>query len=258
MVSQEEKREYRIFVSVPASPPPEGGYPVLYTLDPNSVFGTLTEAVRVQGNRPEKSGVIPMLIVGIGYNAEVPFAPGRYYDYTLPADVSELPARPDGSPWPKHGGADAFLRFIEQELKPVIEREYPVDRSKTALFGHSLGGLFVLHTLFTKPSAFRTYIAGSPSIHWSRRLFDEEERDFVRRCNAQGVEASLFIGVGGLEGSHKSRMVDNARELAERLAPLEGKGLKLRFHEFPDEGHVSVLPPLVSRAVRFASNGEIR
>ncbi|MGZ9815164.1 hypothetical protein ACXM0N_04180 [Peribacillus simplex] len=26
--------------------------------------------------------------------------------------VSELPVRPDGSPWPSHGGAEKFLKFI--------------------------------------------------------------------------------------------------------------------------------------------------
>lgn len=48
MQSDETGREYRIFIAEPMGPPPEGGYPVLYSLDANATFGTLAEAIRLQ------------------------------------------------------------------------------------------------------------------------------------------------------------------------------------------------------------------
>jgi predicted alpha/beta superfamily hydrolase len=67
------------------------------------------------------------------------------------------------------GGNDAFLSFIIDELKPAIAKATQVDPGRQALFGHSLGGLFVLHALFSRSDAFDTFIAGSPSIWWGKK-----------------------------------------------------------------------------------------
>lgn len=240
-------------VAKPAAPPPPSGYPVIYLLDGNAVFGTAVEAMRAQGARPEKTGAEPAVIVGIGYPTDAPFAAERYYDFTLPVSVEELPVRPNGAAWPEHGGAESFLAFLEEELKPQIEAEFRIDSGRRTIVGHSLGGLFVLHALFTTPSSFRTYVAGSPSIHWNKRLLLEEERQFVARLDAQSsvVDIGVLLAVGELEQGHKSGMNDNARQLFERLSALESRGVRAQFKEFEGEGHVSVLPALISRAVRF-------
>ena len=39
--------EYRIMVFKPESAPPAEGYPVIYMLDANAVFGTVAEKVRL-------------------------------------------------------------------------------------------------------------------------------------------------------------------------------------------------------------------
>ncbi|MCK1986172.1 MULTISPECIES: alpha/beta hydrolase [Peribacillus] len=251
MHSSTGKREYQIFVSKPLEEPPASGYPVIYLLDANSVFGTMVEAVRLQSRRPEKSGVVPAIIVGIGYATNAPFSSERYYDFTMPVADSELPERPDGSPWPSHGGAEDFLKFIEDDLKPEIGKRYKVDYNSQTLFGHSLGGLFALYVLFENPYAFQTYIAGSPSLHWNKKWFREEEDRFICRLNQGNGDISLLLGVGELEGTHKSRMNENVLELSKRLS-LEESGVNVQFKEFEEEGHLSVLPPLINRALRFA------
>ncbi|CAG7638356.1 Ferri-bacillibactin esterase BesA [Paenibacillus solanacearum] len=252
MRSRSGNRAYRISVAVPAEAAPSGGYPVIYVLDANSVFGTMTEAVRVQGRRPERTGVDPAIVVGIGYETDAPFADERYYDFTPPVSDAELPKRPDGKAWPEVGGAEAFLTFIEDELKPAIEGEFAIDASRQTIFGHSLGGLFVLHALFTRPGTFRTYIAGSPSIHWSKRLVMEEERAFAACLEDRRIGVNLLIAVGELERSHPSGMNRHAEEMADRLSALADAGLRVEFKQFEGEGHVSVLPGLISRALRFA------
>ncbi len=103
-------RSYRIFVSIPAEQPPASGYPVFYVLDANAVFATVVDAVRVQGRRPEKTGVSPAVIVGIGYQTDVPFASDRFYDFTVDVPTSELPVHPDGIEWPEQGERMHFYR----------------------------------------------------------------------------------------------------------------------------------------------------
>ena len=196
MRSRQSGREYRILIARPEQPAPPGGFPVVYLLDGNAVFATMVEAVRLQSRRPERTGVVPAIIVGIGYPTEQPFSAERYYDFTLPVPPEALPAKPGGGAWPAHGGAQAFLAFIEEELKPQLERELPIDCGRQTIFGHSLGGLFVLHTLLSKPQAFSTYIAGSPSIHWNPAGIAEQERGFAQLVKGQAVRLNALITVG--------------------------------------------------------------
>ncbi|AMA72972.1 hypothetical protein SAMN04489735_100563 [Aneurinibacillus thermoaerophilus] len=250
--SSVHNRKYRIFVAKPNEAPPPSGYPVIYLLDANSVFGTMVETVRVQARAHEKTGVVPAVIVGIGYQTEAPFDSARYYDFTLPTPAEDLPKSPDGRAWPELGGAELFLRFIEEDLKPEIERTFKIDKSRQTIFGHSLGGLFVLQVLFTHPHAFQTYVAGSPSIHWNKSFIFEAERQFVSFLEQESINVSLMIAAGELEKSHKSRMNENAKELSERLSAFADCGVHVEFKEFEEEGHISVLPVLISRGVRFA------
>jgi len=254
MNSTARNRKYRIFVARPEEEAPAAGFPVLYVLDANAVFATLVETLRVQSRRPDKTGVVPAIVVGIGYPTDAPFAPDRFYDFTLPRSVEEAPFLWKGQEPPEQGGAEYFLHFIERDLKPVIERDYPIDTAKQAIVGHSLGGLFVLQVLLTKPSAFQKYIAGSPSIHWNRRFLFEEQAHLAARLEAAKASVGVMIAVGGLETSH--RMIENAKAFAERLAACASSGIEVQFQRFEDEGHVSLLPALMSRSVRFASRRE--
>ncbi|MFS0838463.1 alpha/beta hydrolase [Paenibacillus sp. 1P03SA] len=263
MHSRAKNREYRIFIAVPEGEPPASGFPVVYVLDANSVFGTMVEAVRVQSRAPQRTGVIPAIVVGIGYPTDGPFHPARHYDFTRDIRVEELPFKLREGERPEHGGAGAFMAFIEEELKPAIEETYPIDRRRQTIFGHSLGGLFVLHLLFARPEAFQCYIAGSPSIHWNKRVLLEEEQAFASRLSASAgqspgelADIKVFLAIGELEKSHHTGGGENASELCGRLSALAPCGVEAVYKEFEGEGHVSVLPPLISRAVRFALRPE--
>jgi predicted alpha/beta superfamily hydrolase len=59
---------------------------------------------------------------------------------------------------PTAGGANNFLKFIETELIPEIEKRYRVTPYRI-LEGHSLGGLFAVHAMVSKPDLFNSYIA---------------------------------------------------------------------------------------------------
>lgn len=273
MVSRKSKRPYRIFVSRPLLPPPDAGYPVIYMLDGNAAFGTMTEAVAMQSARSEATGVAPAIVVGIGYATEVPLeAERRTLDYTPPVDRTALPTRrPDGTPWPPTGGAADFLDFIEDDLKPAIACDFPADPRRQALFGHSFGGLFTLYALFTRPGSFQAYVAGSPSIWFGERAILKAERAFASDAQCGWSNLRLLIGVGSLEQSltpreqeapenssrapwiERNRMVDNAREMASRLAALPHDRLHVEYVEFAGENHGSVVPSLIGRALRFAA-----
>ncbi|CAM3511890.1 MULTISPECIES: alpha/beta hydrolase [Paenibacillus] len=249
MQSESTGRVYRISVAEPMGPPPECGYPVLYSLDANASFGTLAEAVRLQSRTPR--GITPSIIVGIGYDSDSPIVTDeRFYDYTVPAAAHELPVRPNGMPWPETGGAEDFLDFIELQLIPRIASRYPVNPEKQSVFGHSLGGFFVLYALFTRPHIFRRYIAASPSVWWKQHVLYktwEVSKPFLQPFDLQR-ELSIFVGT-----EEKPAMVQDARDLYEKLREHRHL-LHTELHEIEGEGHVSVLPSLVSPLLRLISS----
>lgn len=240
-------RRYRIFVAHPRDAAPAEGYPVIYLLDGNATFLIGAEAVRLQTRKPK--GFEPAALVAIGYETDEPFdVVRRYFDYTTPSSPSALPPRKVDEPWPKLGGADAFLDFIERDLKPEIERRLPINRKRQTLFGHSLGGFFTLHTLFTRSHLFSTYIAGSPSIWWNNSELLDRARDFVASSPDLGGK-KLLIGIGADE---LDDMVADSRKMAALLAPLAANGLTFKHAEFAGEEHMTVLPALVSRTIGFS------
>lgn len=261
-------RAYRIFFATPSGSASASGYPVLYLLDGNATFASAAVGVALQSRRPEVTGVAPAIVVGIGYPVDDHLdSASRTYDYTPSVPAVDLSARADGSPWPPTGGADAFLDFLERDLKPMIASEFPVDPGRQAIFGHSFGGLFVLHALFTRPGSFRRYIAASPSI-WFGDCAILSERDAFMARRPQTSRRDLLVTVGdreqasvGAEGPavgtaarsdwrQRNRMVENARELAQSLAAISA--VNVTFREFAGENHSSALLPAINMALRFA------
>ncbi|MGK6320330.1 alpha/beta hydrolase [Sphingomonas sp. DT-204] len=254
-------RRYKIFLSIPTGKPPEAGFPVLYVTDANGTFDIAAQTAHNDAMYEEYSRVPPGVIVGIGYDTSIPFPPMRAYDLSPPH--SHHPRKGETMPTEAiagTGGADHLLDMIERKLKPEIARRARIDPERQALFGHSRGGLFVLHTLFTRPEMFRTYIAASPAIWWRDRFILTEQRRFAARAAAGEIKARLLITVGGLEVSTKEErrsrrdpdMVGNARAMSRELGALKAPGFSVRYREFPDDDHMSVIPGTLAAAIRFA------
>ncbi len=248
---------YRIMIALPQSPAPASGFPVLYHLDGNAVFASMVEALRIQGARGAATGVASGIVVGIGYAVEGPFHRARRtLDYTPPADPALLGERPDGGEWTETGGVDPFVDVLETQVKPLVAGLAPVDASRQALFGHSLGGLCALHVLLTRPHAFARIVAISPSLWWNGGALLRELG--ARHATLPADRSRVMIGVGGEEepperpgeDPHAARrrahrLITNARAFADRL-PADA------FRIFPEENHGSAVHAAIGPALRFA------
>ncbi|MER2561697.1 MAG: alpha/beta hydrolase-fold protein [Myxococcaceae bacterium] len=70
------------------------------------------------------------------------------------------------------GGQGAtYLRFLVDELKPAVDREYRTrpERESTVVIGSSLGGLISMYAGVQKPEVFGNVGAMSPSTWWDNR-----------------------------------------------------------------------------------------
>lgn len=253
----EEGEPYRIFVSRPEEgPPPDEGYPVLYVLDGNAIFASFAEARRLQAgthsNRYARPDIGNSIIVAVGYATDMPFDIRRLYDFTPPMPDDVPPGQERLAKYPS-GGQERFLDFLIERLRPEVARRYPVDPRRQSLFGHSLGGLFALHVLYTRPHAFEAIIAASPAQYWHEQAILTEERAFARRLSeANGARPVSRVLV--LVGEHEENvaMVWDAEALARRLEPLSAFGLRSRFQMLDGEAHVSALPRGITTTLRFA------
>ena len=156
-------RAYRVFIWIPEIEPPEGGFPVVYGLDANTQFPMASDMVRAWS----LGGAIkPAVLVGIGYPthrlSEAMVL--RFKDLSLPASAEWMASsvHPMGGITPEQvGGADDFLRVIEDEIKPAVAALAQVNPAEQTLMGHSLGGLTVLRALFTRTGAYTRFVAAS-------------------------------------------------------------------------------------------------
>ena len=255
--------DYQIMIYQPNQTTPKGGWPVIYLLDGKSFFSS---AVAITQNQScPKCLLQEGIIVAIDYpqtsRRELDYLPkpDEFVPEVLPNGKMNIPAQ--------YGGADAFLAFIRDELKPNIEQRFTVNKDKQTLFGHSYGGLFALHTLFSAPEMFNNYIIVSPSIWFSDRYILKESQQFID--NKAGLShltqpIHLIMSVGGLEQSLKGhevftseqekaqrlqhfqnrRVIDNARDLVTSLQQAELPNFFSQFTIY--EGQIHQTTPLIA------------
>lgn len=250
---------WRIHVGWPQGEAPDEGWPVLYLLDGNAAFPLAWHALQaLQGNAPQ-ARIPQAVLVGIGYPADVRFdVARRYFDLTPPTAREYLRGATET------GGQDVFLDFIDDDLRPAIARHVAVNPRRQALFGHSLGGLLVLHALYTRPQLFQHWIAADPSTWWNGYSILHEEAAFLAGVRAAGGRLTPPLRLliersaerrGATRWPQAGAAADNAPphpdalEGAGRLAGIEG--LAVFFHRFADESHPSMLGPSIHDGLRF-------
>jgi predicted alpha/beta superfamily hydrolase len=204
--------------------------------------------------------ISPVIVAGIGYQADSDSMVRRNYELTPSADdeYTERAAKMN-QPLDQRGlaGAPGFLRFIVEEVAPFVEETYAGDPADRTLFGYSLGGLFTLWALLQEPSSFRRYIAGSPSLWWDRRMMFEVEKG--RAEGPKSLPARVFISAGEGEQIPGGRlpawagMVSNAIEFADILGSRRYEGLELEVQVIPRVGHQA--PPMVVQGLTSVFRG---
>ena len=159
MKSKQLERSFHMFVDLPEDYLESGqAYPTIYLLDGGNTFPLMAGYHHYLRFGDETPAAI---LVGISYGADT-FKEGnwRSTDYTAPSDEREF--------W---GGAEVFQGFLKDELLPLIEDNYRSDPARRIIFGHSLGGQFVLFNALTKPELFFGHIASNPALHRNLPFF---------------------------------------------------------------------------------------
>jgi len=240
--------EYRLWLAIPAAPPPPGGHPVITLLDANAGFGLVTDIARASALRAGVTGIPPAVVAGLAYPGDAPFHRARrMLDYT--------PGPPAAEPAPHPtGGRDAFLAALRGPVAGRIAERCAVDPARRVLVGHSLAGFLALDILAHDAEAFAGFVAISPSVWWNPARLAFARRPAPPRVAIavgqyeQGLTPWETPSAATADRRERRAMVDHARDAAVRL---EGAGYPVQFHCAEGETHGSVMAVALGRALRF-------
>src|SRR5215204_2658271 len=199
-------------------------YPVLYMTDGNAHIGHTSSTVEFLARNGRMAELI---VVGITNTDRTRDLSPTHVKTTVAGGDSALQ-------FPSSGGADKFLKFIETELIPEIEKRYRVQPNRI-LAGHSLGGLFAIHAMVTRPELFQSYVAVSPALQWDNQVAVKRAEDFFKA--RKEWQATLFMSLGREPGP----IDDGFHQLKQVLEKNQTKGFEWEAQVLDDEDHGSVV-----------------
>ena len=213
-------------------------YPILYVLDGDKSFGMTKEiADWVMWSKEIKD----IIVVGISYGQGMDAWWGkRARDYTHCLDTLMAKGR-----FLNAGGADKFLKFVSNELFPIINKSYRTNQDSTAIMGLSFGGMLSTYTLFAHPDLFKGYIIIAPSLVWNNNSILKMETEYF--INHKELNKSVYIAYGSLDS--KEWVINSTSELIQTIQNRKYEGLKLTSRIFEGETHISVYPTALTNGL---------
>lgn len=248
--SKNTGHDYLIQVYKPPVAPPQHGYPVLYILDGNATFPSAVNIAQSIGAGSTKLGLDPLMIVAVGYPKQKTFdVQKRAYDYT-PKPSAEFQKQGRY----KYGGADQFITFLNDELKPEIAKQFPINSQQQSIYGHSFGGLFVLYQFFQKPEAFQRYIAASPSLWFDQGMLFQKLNYWQSQKQINSPMLLTTVGTHEQGGPH-TQSAHNFNEKDFFKALENRRSAQFDYWHFynPAEQHITNLYASLPKALMFAA-----
>ncbi len=243
--SQDRKRQYKVWLGIPKQINKNQSLPSIYMLDGNSVMSRLDEPLLKNLSEHDRP-----LLVAIGYQSNLPFeSASRSVDYTPPDESGKISPDPR-NPERMAGGSTQFRQMIFEQIMPWVNAQaqtaqLTLDSQRTALWGHSYGGLFVLDSVLNAHQdgqKFSHYFAASPSLTWadSRMLkaIQNAQIDWKKGYQLLVMEGDLFQSEGErMSPNADPLMIENNRQAVRDLA---NKGVEAKLMLYPHLSHGSV------------------
>ncbi|MFT3808476.1 MAG: alpha/beta hydrolase-fold protein [Micropepsaceae bacterium] len=247
-------RSYDVYVALPESyaANPERRYPVVFTTDATYAFPVTRAIAGRVGDKGE--GLDDFIIVGLSYARGEDPADSRRRDYT------PSPNGPKSAGNAVHGGVEAYRQYVESRVIPFVAETYRIDDARMIFAGHSYGGLFGLHVMFTKPDMFDAYILGSPSLWFDKKVMFKREAAYAEAHD--DLKAKVFFAIGSYETmkpeSDDPRYhdeVDMVGDLEAFVSELKGRaypGLELTSEVIDGEDHLTVGAIIITHGLLWA------
>jgi predicted alpha/beta superfamily hydrolase len=235
-----EERKIYIHCPKPDSTSLDNRFPVLYMMDGENHFELLAQYADYL-SRPDVLAMPKMIIVGIPNT-------NRRRDLTPTVSITNYLGKADTSNLTKpSGGNEKFLKFIDTELMPVIDKSYETKPYKI-FAGHSFGGLSSINCMLTHPDMFDAYIAVSPSFWWDNNYLLKLADKKLKKGSALN---KMFFYSDGNEGDSFSSFHLDLLKFDSLISNKNLTGLDYMYKHYPNETHMT--EPIVAyfEALRF-------
>lgn len=199
---------------------PDKKYPVLYYLD---AYWDTPLLVSTYGNLIYDNLVPEFIMVGLSYPSSADYGKERRMDYTFTAVDT-------GS-----GKADLFLKFIQHEVAPLIEKQYRGEKTHRIIAGNSLGGLFAITAAYQAPDFFSGFIALSPAVEWDKQALVKLDSNYAK--THKSLNGRMFISYGSTEYPAFRDPIINFQQ---QLAARNYQGLELQNYAMQGLDHTTV------------------
>jgi predicted alpha/beta superfamily hydrolase len=207
-------------------------FSVLYLLDGDAHFHSVSGLIQILGTGVNGTNVIPeMIVVGIP-NTD------RTRDLTPSHSMAINGEQTDFLK--TSGGGDKFLSFMKDELIPYIESAYPTHPYRV-LVGHSFGGIATINALYTMPETFDAYVAIDPSLWWDQQLLLKKADSIFSTRKLD--DKYLFLGQANTlnPGESTNDHFGSIKEYVNVLeSPSNTSGIRWSYKYYPDDSHGSV------------------
>ncbi len=201
-------------------------YPVLYVLNSYPFAFTCGTVELLAGNME----IPEMIVVGVP-----PFDRGY-----VPTPFEE---RGEG-PTP----VDLSIQFLKEELIPYVDTNYRTNAYRI-LYGHSVGGLFTMYTLFNHPDLFTAYLAGSP---WFQSLDQYWLKNIEKMAKVRNLDDKFLHMTVGNEETQLT--IDTYQELEKWMKAQSLGGLTWKS-EWVDGNHGSMVGRVIYEGLAFFFTG---
>lgn len=204
-------------------------HPVLYLQDGQNVFDAATSFAGVEWGVDETAQrlvrqnlIEPLIIVAIANTGE-----DRIYEYAPTPGVIDASAKRKKR---SKGWARKYGRFLIEELKPYIDRQYRTkpEAEFTGLGGSSLGALLTLSLGLWFPNFFTRLIAMSPSVWWDDQVIVKMVNDLDRK-----LPLKIWLDTGTNEPGWERARTLCAALIDKGWHPFED----LHYHEIEGADH---------------------
>ena len=208
----------------------KGRYPVIYLLDGDANFNTVVSITEFMSN----AGLCPpMIIVGVLH-------PDRMTDLTFGTD-KETPGIV--------GKGEKFMLYMEKELMPYIESNYPTATYKIFI-GHSVGGLTVVNTLIHQPNLFDAYVSLDAALWWNNQQIVTEAKMILPNKGYKGKTLFMALanrmerGMDTLEvqkdTTEGTELISSNLEFIRYVSNNKTNQLRFKHKYYGDDSHSSV------------------
>jgi len=205
-------------------------YPVIFLLDGDANFNSVVGMTEFMSN----AGLCPpMIVVGILH-------PARMSDLTFGTD-RETPG--------VVGRGEKFMLYVEKELMPYIESNYPAASYKIFI-GHSVGGLTVVNTLIHRPDLFNAYVSLDGALWWNDQQIVTEAKMALANKNYHGK--ALFIALANRlekgmdtlkvqkDTTESTELIRSNLEFIKDIFKNKADQLRFRYAYYENDDHSSV------------------